>query len=1423
MAAIEERVVGMRFDSSKFQSGIKPAIDGLDKLKSSLKLDGATKGINDLDAAGKRFSLGPIGAAAEGISGKFVALATIGITALTSIVNKAISAGERIMSSLTIDPIKAGFNEYELKMGSIQTILANTSKYGTTLGEVTSNLDALNQYADKTIYNFGEMTKNIGLFTNAGIRIEDATSMIKGFSNSAAASGTSASGAASAAYQLSQALSKGKVTLEDWRSLTNVGMGNKNMQQGIIDIAQAMGTFEGKSVTSADAQGRFTETLQEGWLTTDVMSNYLKIMAGDMTAAEQSALGLTDAQVTLFQSQQKTAEEAATKVRTFTALLSTLQESVGSGWAQSFDMLVGDFNQATELFTNVNDSLGGIIGEISDARNKVIKDFVVLGGRDVAISAIRKGFEALLQIIKPIQRGLETVFPAVTGQNLLTIVQGVERFANGLKITGTTTTNLQRTSAGFFAILSIGGQIIGKIVDLFMDLIGQTTEGSEGILDFTGNLGDFLVSVDKALKSGTGLTTFFEKVGGVLSFVVGIIRNAIGFVYDFATGLASIGKTGVDGIGSQMEARIASFKTFFDGVGSALAIFGEKIKEIAGFFEPFINRIAGLAEGLGSALSDSFATGNFDTVLDFINMGLLTGIAVLIGKFLGKIKGLLGGGGELGGMKDLIKGVFGELTNTMKVMQGEIKAKTLLLIAAAIAVLTVSVIALSLIDPAKLFTALGAISVMFVQLGLAMAAFDKMFEITDAAKLVILAAALILMAGAMVIFAGAVAILAAIPADDLARGLGAMAGALVMASTAMLILSKAGPGAILGSAALVIASVGLIIMAGALKLFSLLSWDEIGRAMAVLGGTLAILAIGLTLMAGTLPGSAALVIASVGLAIVAGALKIFGTMNWDDIGRAMTVLGGTLAILAIGLTLMSGALPGAAALVVASFALATIAGVLKIFGTMDWEDIGQAMTLLGGTMAILAIGLTLMSGALPGAIALVVVAAGLAILVPLLFALGSMSWEAIGTGLGALALTLGLLAVAGYLLIPAIPGLIGLGVALLLVGVGVLAAGVGIAALAIGLTALAGAGGAAIAVLTAAITAIATLIPFVAQQIGLGLIEIIKIIGESGPELLVALTAILLAVIGAIVAIIPPAVDAIILLVTKLVEALIKLVPYLVTAGMVLVMGILDGIAKNIGKVITKGADVIIALINGIAREVPRLADSAAKAVVRFVDGLSSAINNNAGAMRAAGGRLALAIVDGMTGGLGTGVGRLINAARNMANSAINAAKSALGIRSPSRAFKQIGKYSTEGFSAGITQFSKIPERAAGDMGTNTLMALKKSMVNAGSFMSMSGMDASPSIRPVLDLSAIKKDAGLISGIVGKQSLAVDGPTNKVNEIAAKYGEYQQAKAEGYGPSTEVNMTQNNYSPVALPAAELYRQNKNQMSILKGELNKADA
>lgn len=1497
MSSIDERIVEMKFNNGQFQKGVSETTKSLEDLKKGLNLKGAQQGLEDIGNAGKGMNLGVIGDAVEGISQKFTALGIMGVTALVNITNQAVNTGLNMVKSLSITPIMDGFSEYELKMGSIQTILANTARHGTNLEQVTNALDDLNAYADKTIYNFGDMTKNIGLFTNAGIKVEDATSMIKGFSNEAAASGTSAAGAAGAAYQLSQALSAGTIRLMDWRSLQNVGMGNKNMQNGLIEMADAMGTLTANSVTATDVQADFNGSLEKNWLSADVMSNYLKIMAGDMTEAEQAALGLSDAQIQAFAKQAKTAEEAATKVRTWTQLYDTLQEAVGSSWAETFDIILGDFDAATELFTNVSETLGGMIDSMGDARNKVLTEWDELGGREALIESLANVFKSLMTIVKSVGEAFGEIFPPITGKTLFEITENFKKFTETLKMGEGPLANVKSAFKGLFAVVNIAltilkglAGVVGKILSVLFPMTG-------GVLEAAGGFGEFLVSVEELVTSGGALNAFFEGLGTVLAFplkALTAIGQALGYLigqfWELGSGAADSVTEGLEGGFGPLVALGAWLKSTWEGV---VDVFSKAME----FLKPIGDAIADVFGQLAPMVMDAMSTMDFSQVLDLFNTGLLAGIVLLVRKFFKSLDSVFDSGK---GVFDGLSGIFDTLKGSLEAMQTDIKAKTLIKIATAVAILTASVVALSLIDAAALAKSLGAITVMFTQLMGAMAVFAKIAGAKGMLSMPLVATGMIFIATAVLILSAAVKNLANLDWNELAKGLVGVT-ALLGAIVATMKVMPTNPGGLIATGLGMIAlAFGIKILASAVTDLSGLSWEELTKGLLAVGGLLTGLAlftkmakvskgsvaqaVGLVILASALKILASatkdfasmslaeigkglggiaggllilagamrimpegMVIKAAGLAIVGFALKMiadamasFGSMSWDEIGRGLVTLAGSLGILAVGLNVMSGSVLGAASLIVAAAAINILVPALNSLGSMSWDEIGRGLVMLAGSLAILAGGMYLMTGAIAGAAALTVVSIALAILVPVLKALASMSWEQIGTGLGALALTLGLLAVAGMAMTPAIPGLLGLGAALLLIGVAVAAAGIGIAALAVGLTALAAAGTAGVAAVVAMGSALIGLIPSLIQALGTGLMLLAQVIGESGPVIVTALTTILLSLLQAIINIVPKAVEAfvvlllgllqaisivapelistVVVLITEVVNAIVLLVPFFVESGIKLITGVLQGIANQLPSVITAATNLIVAFLNGISNNLPRVIDAGIKLIISFVQGLADGIRRNTAAMHSAGRDLAMAIIDGITGGLASGIGNVIQSAKDIASGAIDAAKDFLGINSPSKVFFEIGGGTAEGFADGINDGAPDAAAASRSMGEEALVAMQEAFAQIVSTLE-SDMDFNPIITPVLDLSDVRKNAPELGNLLSAPKLPEMSSYVKaasISEGIVEAEDYANSDSKDRGVTLTFNQT--NTSPEALSDVEIYRKTNNLLSQAKGAL-----
>ncbi len=1345
MTTIEERVVAMKFQGEQFLAGIDKSLTKLDQLNNKLKMSEGTKGFDGVGAAAQRQS-GALSRIAEGvqhISDRFKTMGVVGMAALSTLASQAIFTGENLVKSLTLGPIIDGFHEYETNLNSIQTILSNTQASGTKLKDVTNALDELNRYSDQTIYNFGQMAKNIGTFTAAGVGLKPAVDAIKGIANLAALSGSNSEQASGAMYQLSQAISSGRVSLEDWNSVVNAGMGGTVFQRALAQNAEKIGTLSKGAVKlqgdmkNVTIEGKsFRESItakpgKESWLTSKVLTQTLAQFTGDLSDATLKAQGFNDAEIKAIQSQAKLAKNAATQVKTLTQLLGTVKESVGSGWTQTWQTIFGDFPEAQKLFTNANNVLGTYVAASADARNKVLGDWKALGGRTAIINSIANTFKALGSVTKPIRDAFREIFPATTGRQLAEISKSIENFTKNLAIGGTTANNLKRTFAGFFAVLDIGWQIIKQVVSTIVDLLGIATQGSGGFLNFTGNIGDFLVSLDKVIKSGDGLKKVFGAIGTVLAAPIRLIKflaSLIGSLFshlDGSTAAAAVGK---------LE---AAFKPF-GKLGSLISSAWGKVVGVLDNIGAKFASIGGAIGPLGKKIASAFSGLNLDDVFKGVASGGILGI------FITLRKALSGGGGGLGGLLDGVKESLDQFTGTLKAMQGTLKAATLLQIAAAIGILAVSMNVLSKIDAGGLARASAAITVMFAQLLGSMALFEKASGFAGAAKLAILAPSLILLSVAINILASAVKKLSGLSWNELAKGLSGVTGllgaviatvqlmpnpagmittaagivilaagikilvsavtdlsglswedmakgltgvgALLTALTLFTKFSEADAGGIAQGAGLLLLAVGIKILASAVTDLAKLSWSEIAKGLITLAGSLAIITTALTIIPPTAALSAAgVLVIALSLGKIAAALQVMGSMSWGEIGKGLTEMLGALTIIAAALLVIppTAALSAAGILIVA-LSLNQIGIFLQQMSQMSWSEIGKAMVVLAGSLGIIAIALNLMTTALPGAAALLVVAASLAILAPILQLFGNMSWEEMGKGLLMLAGIFAVLGVAGALLTPVIPTLLGLGASIALIGAGVALAGAGIFLLAAGLTVLAVAGAAGTAALVALVAGVLGLIPSIVKILGAALIALIQVIADAAPALLVAAVKIFTTLLTAIDILAPKIISTVFKLLTALVNAFANYLPKLQQRGIDLLVALLNGIAKNIGRVVTSATDVIVAFLNAIGKNAPRITDAGIKMIISFINGLAKAVRNNTAAMQAAGRNLALAIIDGMTGGLGSGVGRIVSKAKEIASSALNAAKRVLGINSPSKEFEKLGNYVNDGFRKGL-------------------------------------------------------------------------------------------------------------------------------------------
>lgn len=992
---VDQRVVEMRFDNKQFEENAKTSMSTLDKLKKSLRLDGATKGLENVDAAAKKVDMKGLSGAVETVRVKFSALEVMGVTALANITNSAINAGKRIVSALTIDPIKTGFQEYETQINAVQTILANTESKGSTIDDVNKALDELNKYADLTIYNFTEMTRNIGTFTAAGVDLETSTNAIKGIANLAAISGSTSQQASTAMYQLSQALASGTVKLMDWNSVVNAGMGGQVFQDALKETARVHGIAIDDMIES---EGSFRETLKSGWLTSEVLTETLQkfTLTTEGLTEEQikanremlKAKGYTEEQIDEIFKLGKTATDAATKVKTFTQLWDVLKEAAQSGWAQTWKLLIGDFEQAKALFTPISESLTNIINKMSDARNKVLEGALEksFNGRWLIIDSFKNAGTSLLQVFNAIKSAWQDVFPPKSieerSESLFNIIAALHKFSEKLIMTGETAENVRRTFAGLFSILHIISTLVGGPIKIAFKIFTKIL-GAFGldIWDVTAAVGDAIVKFDKWLDKTLDFTKAFEKIVPYVKKAISVIKEWKSAIKD-----SDFYKTGANIIQGLIEGIKNGSKDVFDTMINLGKMLLEKIKEILGIHSPSkemrdvgTNTMQGFVDGVKNKSSDAFdAIKNvFSKILDFIKnikwgniiaLGFAGGM-LYAGKrgldILDSLSAPFEGLGEmLKGAGDMMSGIGKDF----KAKAFERKSQAILNFAKSIALLAASLFLISRIDSAKLWESVGAIAALAVVMTGMAIAIGKLGNVKNPTKQLPIVGTILAIAVSMGIMAKAMKKLSGISEDQVIQTAGLFTLMIVSLMAMMVALSKlldlpkgVGPKSIDSVSSLLLKlSTSLLIMSIVLKIIGGMSWGDLGKAGAGIAGLVGIIT--LLVLIGNISGKKmeqtadSLMKLSRAIAILAIVAKILAKMSWGDMLKAAVGLLGLVGIittLILATNLANGKEAKISKMLLAmSGSMLILSVVARLISGMSWGDMLKAGVGLAGLVVI---------------------------------------------------------------------------------------------------------------------------------------------------------------------------------------------------------------------------------------------------------------------------------------------------------------------------------------------------------------------------------------------------------------------------------------------------------------------------------------
>ena len=648
---VDDRVVQMQFDNAQFERETKRSLNTIERLKASLNFDKAGESLSGLTTTASKLDLTPVSDGVDTISMRFKALDVVAATVISNITSRAVGLGKALVSAFTIDPVKSGLQEYETQINAVQTILANTQSKGTTIDQVNAALDELNHYADMTIYNFTEMTKNIGTFTAAGVDLDTSVQAIKGIANLAAVSGSTSQQASTAMYQLSQALAAGKVTLMDWNSVVNAGMGGQVFQDALLETARVDGAAIDQMIAK---HGSFRETLQEGWLTSEVLLDTLAKFTGDLNEEQLLSKGYTEDQAKAILELGTTANDAATKVKTFTQLIGTLKEAVQSGWTQSWEYIFGDFEQAKEFWTEISNAISNVVNESANARNELLKGAMTSGWSQFLDTGITDSATVMEQVLTDIGKQM-----GVVSDETIEAAGGFEKSLQGGWLTADMlqkginevvdqAQSLLTMSDEQLAADGLSRDSIKETLDIYTKLNEEIARGNVSLQTFSDRMGkssgrDNLVQSVRNIMSAVGTMVSSIKgafddifppttVDQLYSITEGIERFTRGLILseDNAAkvqrvfkGVFSVFKIGVDILKTLYDSFVNIAKTVSpaaEGILDLAASIGdflvgiENAVESSGAFQAIVNGVSWVCNSASNAI-DSF-TGSIESLSD---------------------------------------------------------------------------------------------------------------------------------------------------------------------------------------------------------------------------------------------------------------------------------------------------------------------------------------------------------------------------------------------------------------------------------------------------------------------------------------------------------------------------------------------------------------------------------------------------------------------------------------------------------------------------------------------------------------------------------------------------------------------------------------------------------------------------------------
>lgn len=1236
MSSPENRVVSLTFDNQQFQQAMAQTAASLEQLRVQLQQFNANNGFAGLQQQVDSVNLANVSNGVDQLNSKFGALGAVAFSVIQRITNSAITAGRGIIDNL-IDPL--------VQAGRTRALAIEQAKFlFRGLGmDVTATMDSALAAVRGTAYGLGEAATLAGVFGAAGVTAGDEmTGALRGVAGVAAITGRNF-GEIGAVFQNIASLNR--VYTNDLNSLALRGL-------GIGKIAEAMGMTVEELRAAATAGTIDFQTF---------------------AAAMNEAFG----------------DHAVEANQTYTGSLANLRAAlsrIGADvWTPTFAGLRVIFNQLAPAIDKVHEALMPLIDAFKEfvfINASKLANFIEgmdFGDLEDTLSHIPRIFDnvwkAVKSVLRPITQAFRDIFPADGVNQFQAIAMAIQRFTANLRISGTTAHTVRNIFRGIFSVFSIGFSVLKGVGSVIAAIFSGLTGGESTLLSFAGGVGKALMGLKEALVDGGQIEAFFDNLATKVRNFMSAISNS-GPVQALSDAIRDLGKWIGSLFSGDSSAEADNMGSSFGRIGDRIDSISESGERLAGVWEAikqgfnalymavsaWLRELSEMVGNLWDNLTESLRNGDFSQIADLFNVGLMGALGIAIHSFLRN-------GVNFNVMNKLtfnLKNMFNELRISLQAFQMEIRARALLKIAEAVAILTASLLVLSLIDSAALTKALVATAAGLSELMGAMMIMGKTG--VEVAKLELIVLALNGLAAALVVFSIAVAIFGAMDTDTLAKGLAGAAASLTMLAVAGNFMQ----GSIGGAFAMGIMAGALIVMAGAVALFGMMELDTLAKGLIGIFGALMVIGGSAYILQSVAPMiaelGAALIPFSIGIALAAGAIALFALIGLEGVATGLIGIAGALAIFGAGALLLQNVIPDIAALGLALIPLAIglgmVAGAIGIFALLGLENVAIGLLGISGALAIFGAGALLLQNVTPMiaalGLSLIPLAAGLVATAFAIQMFAGIGIENLAMGLLGIAASFAVLGIAASLLSETIPFLAAFGAALLLVAGAFALFGAGSYLLAEafkitaeGLREIAALGPEAWdAIIDGAQHAI-TIIPDLAVQLAEGLMAALDVIIEALPEYLTQVWEIIGMLLEQVPEFAPKFAEAFIAIIELILTVVNEKSPEIIETGMRLLVNLLQGIRDNIEQVTMLVTEIIIKFLDSLTAQIPMLVAAGQNFLIAFLRGVAS----NIGGVVTAG----ITVIVSFLNGIASNIGRIVAAGVNIIVSFLNGIASNIG------------------------------------------------------------------------------------------------------------------------------------------------------------------